>query len=108
NRIDLAWTDNASNELGVRIERSIDGSTFFEVATAAQNATSYSDTAVNPQTQYWYRVRAYNAGGASSLAGPVSATTPPAGGPPAPPGASFAFNEGAGASVTDASRRRNT
>ena len=51
NRINLAWNDNASNELGVRIERSIDGTTFFEFATAAQNATSYADNAVNPQTQ---------------------------------------------------------
>ena len=108
NRIDLAWTDNASNELGVRIERSIDGSTFFEFATAAQNATSYSDTAVNPQTKYWYRVRAYNAGGASSLAGPVSATTPPTGGPPPPAVAAYAFNEGSGATASDASGHGNT
>ena len=108
NRIDLAWTDNASNELGVRIERSIDGSTFFEFATAAQNATSYADTAVNPQTQYWYRIRAYNAGGASSLAGPASATTPPSGGPPPPPVAAYAFNEGSGATASDASGHGNT
>ena len=50
-RINLAWRDNASTELGVRIERSIDGTTFSELTTVGQNATSYADTVVNPSTQ---------------------------------------------------------
>jgi hypothetical protein len=107
-RINLSWTDNASNELGVRIERSIDGSTFFEFAGVGQNVTTYADTAVNPSTQYWYRVRAYNAGGTSSLGGPVSATTPASGGPPSPPVAAYAFNEGSGATTSDVSGNNNT
>ena len=63
---------------------------------------------MNPQTQYWYRVRAYNAGGASALAGPATATTPPTGGPPPPAVAAYAFNEGSGATASDASGHGNT
>ena len=43
------------------------------------------------------RVRAYNVGGPSSFAGPVTATTPASGGPPPPPVAAYGFNEGSGA-----------
>jgi len=84
-RINLSWTDTASNESGFRIERSPDGTTFTEIATVGANATSYANNGLAAATQYWYRVRAYNTAGTSSYAGPASATTlaPPP--PPAPP-----------------------
>ena len=81
-RINLAWTDNASNESGFRIERSADAATFTEIGVVAANVKTYADTTLSPGTQYWYRVRAYNATGLSAFAGPVSATTLSA--PPAP------------------------
>jgi hypothetical protein len=108
NRINLAWTDNASNEQGFHIERSVDGATYFEFAVAGPNATSFADTAVNASTQYWYRLRAFNAAGASTLVGPATATTPATGGSPSPPVAAYAFNEGSGSSATDASGHGNT
>jgi titin len=74
-RINLSWTDNASNESGFRIERSPDGTAFTEIATVGANATSYTNTGLTAATQYWYRVRAYNTTGTSSYAGPTSATT---------------------------------
>ena len=74
-RINLSWTDNASNESGFRIERSPDGTTFAEIATVGANTTSYANTGLTAATQYRYRVRAYNNTGTSSYAGPASATT---------------------------------
>ena len=77
-QINLAWTDNASNESGFRIERSADGATFTEIGVVGSNVTTYASTSLSAATQYWYRVRAYNATGQSAYAGPASATTQPA------------------------------
>jgi len=76
-QINLAWTDNASNESGFRIERSADGATFTEIVVVGPNVTTYANTALSAATQYWYRVRADNATGQSGYAGPASATTMP-------------------------------
>ena len=59
-QINLTWTDNASNELGFRIDRSTDGTSFTEIGTVGPNVVSYADTTVSSATQYWYRVSAYN------------------------------------------------
>lgn len=89
-QINLTWTDNASNESGFRIERSPDGASFTEIAAVGPNVTSYADMSLSAATQYWYRVRAYNATGPSGFAGPTSATTlsppPPSQTPSAPTG----------------------
>ena len=87
-RIDLAWTDNASDEQGFRIERAPDAGgvpgTFALVTTlATPNATTYSNTGLANGTHYWYRVRAYNAVGNSAWTNDADATTVPA---PTPPG----------------------
>jgi Galactose oxidase-like, Early set domain/Fibronectin type III domain/Galactose oxidase, central domain len=74
-QINLTWADNASNESGFRIERSADGATFTEIGVVTSSVTTYSDTLLSAATQYWYRVRAYNAAGPSAFAGPTSATT---------------------------------
>ena len=65
--IELAWTDNATNESGYRIQRKISGTDFVEISTVAANTTTYSDTSVNPNTTYIYRVCAYNSAGNSAL-----------------------------------------
>ena len=65
-RIDLKWTDTANNESGFKIERSLDGSTFAEIATAGGNVTTYSSTGLTCNTFYYYRVRAYNTTGNSA------------------------------------------
>jgi hypothetical protein len=82
-QINLSWTDNNSNEDGTRIERSIDGLNFSEIATVGANVTTYSSTGLTAGTPYTYRVRAYNAGGNSPYSGTASATTLDA--PPAAP-----------------------
>jgi hypothetical protein len=76
-QINLAWTDNATNETGFVLERATN-STFTAGLTSfnlAANTTSYSDTGLSASTTYWYRVRATNSAGASGNANTASATT---------------------------------
>ena len=78
-QIDLNWLDNANNETGFTIERSLDGSNFSQLDTVGADVTSYEDTSagsVTTYTTYWYRVRAFNSGGDSSYSNIASATTP--------------------------------
>jgi len=51
-----------SGALGYRIERSLDGSTYTEIGTAAYTGSTvnYIDYDINPSTLYYYRIRAYN------------------------------------------------
>jgi len=74
-RIDLAWTDNASNELGFRVERSHDGTQFAEIAVLPANAGRYTATGLRRNRVYYFRVRAFNASGASAYSNTVSART---------------------------------
>ncbi|MFP3937125.1 MAG: fibronectin type III domain-containing protein [Phycisphaerae bacterium] len=60
-QIDLTWTDNSDNEDDFRVERSLDGSSFSEIATVGANVTTYSDTGLSESTTYYYRVRARRA-----------------------------------------------
>ncbi len=60
--ITLAWSDNSSDETGFRIERSIDGISFTQIAEVGANTVTYSDTdsSLLACTIYYYRVRSYN------------------------------------------------
>jgi hypothetical protein len=76
-RVDLVWTDGATNESGFRIERKTGvAGTWSQVATPGANATSWSDATVQASTAYVYRVRAYNAAGASAWSNEAGVTTP--------------------------------
>ncbi len=77
NRIDLAWTDNSTNETGFKVERSTDGTNFTQIATPSANATTYSDTGLTASTSYTYRVRATNANGDSSYSNYIQTVTSP-------------------------------
>ncbi len=77
-RINLAWTDNATNETGVRIDRSTNGTTFSAIAIVRANTTSFSLTNLPASTTYWFRVRAYDSPNYSDYSNTASATTQPA------------------------------
>ena len=81
-RIDLAWTDNATNEAGFKVERATDGVTFTQIAVLAANVKTYSNTLLSPGMTYTYRVRAYEGPNHSAYSNAAAATTQ---GPPAAP-----------------------
>ena len=89
-QINLAWTDNASNETGYTVERCTGAScsTFAQVASLPANTTSYQNTGLAASTTYRYRVRAFNGTLVSGYSNVASATTQagsvPPGGPAAP------------------------
>jgi fibronectin type 3 domain-containing protein len=72
--IKLTWTD-VSEETGYTVERSLDGLNWVEVAAAAMDAVTYTDTGLTPGTKYWYRLRAVNQGGESLYSPEVGAST---------------------------------
>ena len=78
NRIQLAWTDTASNESGFELQRKsgLVGS-WSVVASLSANTQAYADTGLAANTLYIYRLRATNAAGASAFSGEASASTPP-------------------------------
>ena len=77
--ITLNWTDTSANEDGFKIERSIDATSYSQIATVGAGVTTYDDTPLNIGTRYWYRVRSFNTGGDSATYSNVAdATTYPA------------------------------
>jgi hypothetical protein len=95
-QINLAWTDNASDETGFKIERKTGAAgTYAEIATVGANVTSYSSTGLVVNTTYFYRVRAFNTGGNSAYSNEANATTPS--------GGNLALNKPITASSTDSS-----
>jgi len=71
-RVDLTWTDNATNETVYKIERKTDRGSWVEIkADGAANLTSYSDTSVTLGIFYEYRVRCANADGNSEYSNEV-------------------------------------
>lgn len=76
NSVELQWRDNANNEQGFYVERSVDGAvTWTRIATLGRNSKKYTDKGLTSNTTYWYRVQAYNADGVSEYSETVSATT---------------------------------
>jgi len=70
-QIDLNWTvstDTVSGLAGYKIERAPDNNgspgTFAQIDTSATN--SYSNSSLDINTKYWYRVRAYDSAGNDS------------------------------------------
>ena len=77
NRIQLGWTDASNSEDGFAIERCSNRgcNNFVEIARVGANTTVYLDANLFTNTQYYYRMRAYNLGGSSGYTNVVSAKT---------------------------------
>ena len=75
NRINLSWTDQANNEDGFKIERQQGTGSFTQIATVGPNVTTFASTGLRRNTQYSYRVRAYNSAGNSAYSNTATART---------------------------------
>ena len=75
-RIILTWTDRSDDESGFRIERRRGTGSYTQIASVPANTNSYTDTGLLPETQYTYRIRAYNSFGNSSYSNEAIAATP--------------------------------
>lgn len=73
---ELTWQDNSNNETGLKLERSLDGTNFTELAILTANTTSYEDINLTPNTTYYYRICSYNTIGNSNYSNITSITTP--------------------------------
>ncbi|HEX6719525.1 MAG TPA: hypothetical protein VF088_20650 [Pyrinomonadaceae bacterium] len=78
NQIQLGWTDASTTEDGFAIERCTGSrcTNFAEIGRVGRNTTTYLDGTVASNTQYSYRVRAFNTVGVSPYTNVVSAKTP--------------------------------
>jgi len=87
-QVKLTWIDNSTDELGFKVERSLDAKIYTLIAQPPANTTGYINSGVLTWNTYYYRVRSYNSSGVSYSTSVVSirvtetATTPP---PPTSP-----------------------
>jgi hypothetical protein len=74
--INLTWADNATNELGYRIESKTGATGTYEVVgTLGPNTTTTTISSLSEGTQYYFRVKAINAGGVSAYSNEASVAT---------------------------------
>ena len=76
NKINLTWVDNSTNETGFEVSRATSRTgTYQALGTTAAGVTSFTDSVgLNPNTKYWYRIRAVNANGASAYVSTLQAS----------------------------------
>jgi titin len=84
NQVALTWTNNATDAETFKLERKKAGDEYTQILSLSAYNTSYIDTSnIEPDTTYYYRIRAYNEGGFSTYSNEVPVTT--LAGPPKPP-----------------------
>jgi hypothetical protein len=81
----LTWADKSSDETGFKVQRSLDGVNWSEIASLGSNVTSFTNTGLSAGKTYSYRVYAYNSIGNSGFSNTASATTAAGGTDTTPP-----------------------
>jgi hypothetical protein len=75
-QINLAWSDNADNEVSQIIERSTNGASYTPIATVGANVTFFASGGLGANKKYYFRVRAANEAGMSAYSNVALARTP--------------------------------
>jgi titin len=75
-KVILTWKDATRRKIGFIIERKTPEEIYKEIARVGKDTTVFEDTQIIPNTDYSYRVCAYNEGGISKYSNEVSITTP--------------------------------
>ncbi|GMU23178.1 MAG: hypothetical protein AMXMBFR13_32610 [Phycisphaerae bacterium] len=75
-QVELAWSDNSSDEAGFIIQRNVNRAGWEEYASVDANATAFVDTAVEPAIRHCYRVMAFNETESSAASTQVCLTLP--------------------------------
>lgn len=68
NSINVSWVDNSNNETGFEVYRSTSAAgTYTIIGATGANVTTLKDSALAPQTTYYYKVKAVNQNGNSGF-----------------------------------------
>ncbi len=76
-QLTLSWNENSDNEEGFKIERSVDGGSFQQIATVGVNVATYTDDTVEDNQSYTYRLKAFNQFGESGYSNTASGASRP-------------------------------
>ncbi len=110
-QINLSWIDNSFNETGFKVYRSPNGySNWSQIASPSANTVGLVDTAVAPNTVYFYQSRATNANGDSEYSEIATAKTPASENPTFSVSGKVLRNGSglAGVTISDGTRNANT
>ncbi|MGD2034112.1 MAG: fibronectin type III domain-containing protein [Bacteroidales bacterium] len=74
--VSLSWNDNSSDEYGFEIQRAVNNDSFVKLTEVGSDVTTFTDRDITQNTEYSYRIRAYNNNGYSGYSNVVSVFIP--------------------------------